>query len=191
MSPTNQNSWTTSTFLLSNEPYNYTPFNIGLFGLLGLIGALLAPVWGRIVDRIVPWLGQISGSTLGLISMVIALAAADVSIAGVAIPMALFDCGGQLFQVSSSYRVAGLDAKARARLNGCVLLSMFAGQVSCPLLSSPSLATCHLTVFMLIQNQQTSGTAILTKIYNDHGWKPTGATAVAFSCVPIFFLLLR
>jgi hypothetical protein len=62
--------------------------------------------------------------------MIIALAAAEVSIAGVAIPMALFDCGGQLFQVSSSYRVAGLDAKARARLNGCVLLSMFAGQVS-------------------------------------------------------------
>jgi hypothetical protein len=62
--------------------------------------------------------------------MIIALAAADVNIAGVAIPMALYDCGGQLFQVSSSYRVAGLDAKARARLNGCVLLSMFIGQVS-------------------------------------------------------------
>jgi hypothetical protein len=61
--------------------------------------------------------------------MIIALAAADVNIAGVAIPMALYDCGGQLFQVSSSYRVAGLDAKARARLNGCVLLSMFIGQV--------------------------------------------------------------
>jgi hypothetical protein len=62
--------------------------------------------------------------------MSIALAAADINIAGVAIPMALYDCGGQLFQVSSSYRVAGLDAKARARLNGCVLLSMFIGQVS-------------------------------------------------------------
>lgn len=98
----------------------------------------MAPVWGRVVDRIVPWLGQISGSSLGLLSMVIALSAADVSIAGVAIPMALFDCGGQLFQVSSSYRVAGLDAKARARLNGCVLLSMFAGQVS-PSSSSLSL----------------------------------------------------
>lgn len=116
--------------MLSGPPYFYTPFNIGLFGLLGLIGALLAPVWGRVVDRIVPWLGQISGSILALISMAIAFGAADISIAGVAIPMALYDCGGQLFQVSSSYRVAGLDAKARARLNGCVLLSMFAGQVS-------------------------------------------------------------
>jgi hypothetical protein len=62
--------------------------------------------------------------------MIIALAVADVNIAGVAIPMALYDCGSQFFQVSSSYRVAGLDAKARARLNGCVLLSMFIGQVS-------------------------------------------------------------
>ena len=62
--------------------------------------------------------------------MAIALAAADINIAGVAIPMTLYDCGSQLSQVSSSYRVAGLDAKARARLNGCVLLSMFIGQVS-------------------------------------------------------------
>lgn len=95
-----------------------------------MIGALLAPVWGRVVDRIVPWLGQISGASLCLTSMIIALAAADINIAGVAIPMALYDCGAQLFQVSSSYRVAGLDAKARARLNGCVLLSMFVGQAS-------------------------------------------------------------
>jgi hypothetical protein len=62
--------------------------------------------------------------------MIIALAAADLNIAGVAIPMILFDCGAQLLQVSSNYRVSGLDAKARARLNGCVLLTMFVGQVS-------------------------------------------------------------
>jgi hypothetical protein len=126
-------SWTTSTFLLSDDPYNHTPLKIGLLGLLGLLGAMLAPLWGRLVDKIVPWTGQMLGAIMCLIAMIIALGAADISIAGVAIPLMLYDCGAQLFVVSNGYRVAGLDAKARARLNSCVLLFMFMGQVSHPL----------------------------------------------------------
>jgi len=123
-------SWTTSTFLLSNDPYNFTPLKIGLLGLLGLLGAMLAPLWGRLVDKIVPWSGQMLGSIMCLIAMVIALGAADINIAGVAIPLMLYDCGAQLFVVSNGYKVAGLYAKARARLNSCVILFMFMGQVS-------------------------------------------------------------
>jgi uncharacterized membrane-anchored protein YitT (DUF2179 family) len=44
---------------------------------------------------------------------------------------------------------------------------------------------------VLIIDGQTAGTAILTKIYNDKGWKPTGGTAVGFACAPILILLLR
>ena len=65
-----------------------------------------------------------------LIAMIIALAAADQNIAGVAIPFMLYDCGAQLLEVANLYRVAGLDAKARARLNSTVILFMFMGQVS-------------------------------------------------------------
>jgi hypothetical protein len=86
-------SWTTSTFLLSNDPYNYTPLKIGLLGLLGLLGAILAPLWGRLVDKIVPWSGQMLGAIMCLIAMLIALGAADINIAGVAIPLMLYDCG--------------------------------------------------------------------------------------------------
>lgn len=115
--------------IMINIP-SYSPFDIGLFGLLGVIGALLAPMWGRLVDRIVPWSGQFIGACLCLISMVVATAAASISIGGVVIPMVLFDCGAQLYNISNSYRVAGIDPKARARLNGCVLFCMFIGQVS-------------------------------------------------------------
>jgi hypothetical protein len=69
------------------------------------------------------------GAIMCLVAMLIALGAADINIAGVAIPLMLYDCGAQLFVVSNGYRVAGLDAKARARLNSCVLLFMFMGQV--------------------------------------------------------------
>jgi len=70
------------------------------------------------------------GSIMCLIAMIIAFGAADINVSGVAIPLTLYDCGDQLFVLSNGYRVAGLDARARARLNGCILLSMFVGQVS-------------------------------------------------------------
>jgi hypothetical protein len=125
-------SWTTLTFLLTSPPYNYTSFTIGLLGLLGIIGALLAPQWGRLIDKVVPWLGQLSGLLISLVAMIVALAAADINVGAVCVAIILYDCGQQLFQVSGSYRIAGIDPKARARLNGCYLLAVFAGQVSFP-----------------------------------------------------------
>ncbi|WWC60976.1 uncharacterized protein I303_103553 [Kwoniella dejecticola CBS 10117] len=157
--------WTSLTFVLNNTPYHYNSFEIGLFGLLGIIGALLAPQWGRLVDRVHPYLGQITGITINLISMIVALVGANKNISAVCISIIGYDMGQQLTQVSSSYRIAGLDPKARARLNGCSLLAVFVGQ--------------------------TSGTAILTHIYNTHGWTPTGGTAVAFVGAALLVLFVR
>ncbi|ODN83164.1 hypothetical protein, variant [Cryptococcus amylolentus CBS 6039] len=157
--------WTTLTFLLSDPPYQYNSLQIGLLGLLGLIGAILAPFWGRLVDRVHPWSTQFLGIIINLISMIIALAAAQKSIGAVCVAIVLYDVGQQLNQVSNGYRVAGIDPAARARLNGCNLLALFAGQ--------------------------TSGTAIMTKIYNSHGWHPTAGTAIAFIGVGIIGMLAR
>ncbi|WVQ78595.1 hypothetical protein IAT38_000681 [Cryptococcus sp. DSM 104549] len=157
--------WTTLTFLLSDEPYHYNSLSIGLFGLLGIVGVVLAPQWGRLIDRVHPFLGQLLGISINLISMIVALIGAHLNISAVCIAIVLYDVGQQLLQVSNGYRVAGLDPKARARLNGCNLLALFIGQ--------------------------TSGTAIMTKIYNTHGWRPTGGTAVAFLGFGLLALLVR
>ena len=114
-----------------------------------------------------------------MIAMIIALVAADENIAGVAIPLMLYDCGAQLLEVANLYRVAGLDAKARARLNSTVILFMFMGQVS------------FLHKYCIFANRKTAGTAILTKIYDVEGWKATGGAAVGFASAIILFLLLR
>lgn len=90
----------------------------------------MAPVWGRLVDRIVPWTGQLLGVSMSLSAMIIALAGAEKSIGAVAVAIILYDMGQQCCQVSQGYRIAGLDPKARARLNGCILLCVFIGQVS-------------------------------------------------------------
>ncbi|KAL7423988.1 hypothetical protein Q5752_001573 [Cryptotrichosporon argae] len=157
--------WTSLTFLLSDAPYAYSPLTIGLIGLVGLVGALLAPQWGRLVDRIEPWLGQLLGVSVGLVAMAVALAAASLNVGAVCVVILLYDTGQQLQQVASNYRVAGIDPKARARLNGCCLVCLFAGQAS--------------------------GTAIMTSIYNAHGWRPTGACALAFCAAALAAVLAR
>ncbi|WWC89895.1 uncharacterized protein L201_004824 [Kwoniella dendrophila CBS 6074] len=157
--------WTTLTFVMSDAPYHYNSFEIGLFGLLGIIGAGLAPQWGRLVDRVNPWFGQITGISINLISMIVALVGVNKNVSAICISIIGYDMGQQLSQVSSSYRIAGLNPKARARLNGVSLLAVFIGQ--------------------------TSGTAVLTHIYNSYGWRPTGGTAVAFIGAAILVLLIR
>ena len=64
-----------------------------------------------------------------LTGVIIALAAAERSIGAVCAVMVLYNMGQQCTQVASSYRIAGLNPKARARTNGCILLFVFIGQV--------------------------------------------------------------
>jgi predicted MFS family arabinose efflux permease len=144
---------------------SYNTLNIGLLGLLGLVGALLAPQWGQLVERIVPWYGQLLALCIDLAAMVIALGAGQINLGGVCVPILLYDCGQTILQVSSGYRIAGLLPGARSRLNGVFLLFLFAGQ--------------------------TSGTAIMTSIYNSHGWRPTAGCAVAFVGGALVILCLR
>jgi len=157
--------WTTLTFLLSDPPYHYSSLDIGLIGLLAIIGALFAPQCGRLIDRVVPWLGQFLGLAVSLIAMIIALLAAQLNISAIIISIVLFDMGQQLWAVSAAYRIAGIDPKARARLNGCYLVSIFAGQ--------------------------TSGTAIMARLYTGYGWRSTGGGMVTFAWVALGVLLIR
>lgn len=141
----------------------------------------MAPQWGRLIDKVVPWLGQLCGLLLSLTAMVVALAAAHISVGAVCVAIVLYDCGQQLFQVSSSYRIAGLDPKARARLNGCYLLAVFAGQVREIIVSRG----------MSEADGLHRRTAIFTKIYNSHGWYPTGAGFVGFVVAGLVVLFAR
>lgn len=99
------NWWTTLSFLLSDAPYNYNSFEIGLFGLAGLAGVCAAPFMGRLVDGLVPWVGQLLGLCVQIAFQAIATGAADRNVAAVVIVAFGLDVGLQLSQVSNSTRI--------------------------------------------------------------------------------------
>jgi hypothetical protein len=121
--------WTTLTFLLGNDPYNYSSLVIGLFGLVGMLGVATAPFVGRLVDRLVPWTGVFLGILIQGSGQIIATGGGVVNVACVVIPIFILDVGQQLQQVSNQMRVFGISDLARARLNACYIISLFIGTI--------------------------------------------------------------
>ncbi|KAG1728021.1 major facilitator superfamily domain-containing protein, partial [Suillus occidentalis] len=67
--------WVTLTFLLGGQPYYYSTLIIGLFGLVGMLGVLIGPFAGRLIDRLVPWYATLIATGLLLVSQAVQTAA--------------------------------------------------------------------------------------------------------------------
>jgi predicted MFS family arabinose efflux permease len=118
--------WTTLSFLLKSPAYNLGAQVAGLFGLVGVAGALTASVTGRITDRVSPRF---------TLSIAIALAAFSyigfwifgLSMAGLVAGVIVLDIGAQSGHISNQARIYALDPAARNRINAVYMVSSFAG----------------------------------------------------------------
>jgi len=118
--------WTSIAFLLARPPYGYGEAVIGLFGLIGVAGALAASVAGRWADR--GWSLISTGGFLAalLVSFgLIALGARQLLplIAGIA----LLDLGAQGVQITNQSEIYRLRPDARSRLTTAYMTSYFLG----------------------------------------------------------------
>lgn len=125
--------WTGLAFLLAGPLFGMNDATIGLFGIVGVAGALAAPVAGRLADRgrghlavpgflcalLVSWAFLAFGGTSSSVWTVAAL------IVGIF----LLDAGVQGTQVSNQNVVFALDPPARSRLNTAYMVSYFLGGV--------------------------------------------------------------
>lgn len=102
---------------------------IGLFGLVGMFGVFMAPVVGRVVDHVVPWMATVIATIALMVFQAIQTGAGGINIAAVIIVCFGIDVFRQMQQVSLTTAVLGIDPKARSRLNSVILVSVSARDV--------------------------------------------------------------
>ncbi|WP_199838296.1 MULTISPECIES: MFS transporter [Streptomyces] len=118
--------WTALTFLLSAEPFGYSVSAIGMFGLVGLAGALAVQRAGRLHDRgwSLPATGW--GWAAIVVSFVVA-AFADRSVAGIIAVIVLLDIAVQGVNILNQTRLFAVAPQARSRLNTAFVTCNFLG----------------------------------------------------------------
>jgi predicted MFS family arabinose efflux permease len=127
--------WTTLSFFLKSPAYDLGAQVAGLFGLVGVAGALTASVTGRVTDRVSPRF------TLGLAIVLSALSyfcfwIFGHKMAGLVAGVIVLDIGAQSAHISNQARIYALDAAARNRINAVYMVSSFAGGAAGSVLAS-------------------------------------------------------
>ncbi|RAJ80041.1 putative MFS family arabinose efflux permease [Chitinophaga dinghuensis] len=118
--------WTTLTFHLSTAPLNYSTASIGLFGLVAIGGALVAPVFGKIADR---------GNVFRGLYLSVAMMAGSILLlkmfpfSATALIAGIFflDIGVQATQITNFTRIYALNEHAHSRLNTVYMTTYFIG----------------------------------------------------------------
>ena len=118
--------WTPLAFVLSNTPYHYSDFIIGLFGLAGAAGALGSPIVGRLSDKGKGFLATTIGLILLLASW-LPLSLAEYSLLALILGVILLDFAVQVTHVSNMNAIYQIRPEARSRMNTGYMVSYFIG----------------------------------------------------------------
>lgn len=118
--------WSTMAFFLEKPPFNYSLSVIGLFGVVGLAGAIVSPMVGSINDKNGPSFPMRIGIIIMLIGYSI-MFYGHLSIWIVIAGIILIDVGLQSAHIPNLTRVTSLIPSARTRLNTIYMTSFFIG----------------------------------------------------------------
>ncbi|RKH86752.1 MFS transporter [Corallococcus sp. AB045] len=118
--------WATLALYLRSLPGHYDAQVAGLFGVVGVAGAAIAPLVGRYAD-------QRGDRRINALAIAVLLASFVVlwlwghSLWGIALGVVLLDLGAQANQIANQARVYSLRPDARSRLNTLYMVTYFVG----------------------------------------------------------------
>ncbi|MET0427994.1 MAG: MFS transporter [Microvirga sp.] len=137
--------WSTLAVMLHDAPFHLGAAAAGAFGLAGAVGALAAPVAGRLADARGPALVTRLGAGLVALSFALMLAMpwmppqAGLWLIGAS--AVGFDLGVQASLIAHQTIIYGIDPAARSRLNAVLMVSVFIGMAVGSSLGSQLLGT--------------------------------------------------
>lgn len=118
--------WTTLAFHLAAPPFRYPSGVVGLFGLVGIAGALAAPLAGRAADR--SSARRTIGAGLACVALAYAvLSGAGETLWGMVAGVILLDLGVQAAHISNQSRIYAVRPEARGRMNTAYMVAYFVG----------------------------------------------------------------
>ncbi|MEQ4733670.1 MFS transporter [Providencia rettgeri] len=126
--------WTAMAFLLASPPFNYSEGTIGLFGLVGAAGAIMASQAGHLVDK---GKGKLI-TTIGLVLLLLSwipIGLAKYSLVAFIIGILVLDLAVQAVHVTSQSTLYRILPEARNRLTAGYMTSYFIGGALGSLLS--------------------------------------------------------
>ena len=153
--------WTSVAFLL-DDVYGYGEATVGLFGLLGVAGAVAAQFAGRVADA-----GWARVSTLGFfVALIVSwavLAQGERSLAALVVGIVVLDLAVQGAHISNQSEVYRLRPEARSRLTTAYMSVNFTGGVV--------------------------GSALSASVYDAGGWSAVCAVGAGFSALALLLWL--
>lgn len=127
--------WTSMAFLLARPPHGMSPSTIGLFGLVGVAGALAASSAGRLADRGKGDWATGGGLLILLVSWAF-LALARYSLGFFLVGILLLDLAVQGVHISNQAALYRIRPEARNRLTAAYMTSYFLGGATGSLFSA-------------------------------------------------------
>lgn len=166
--------WTPSAFLLTGAPYHYSTAIIGLFGLVGVAGALTAPIAGRLGDRGHGRLA-VTVSLTALLASWGLLALGGTSLIALIAGIAGLDAGVQGAHVNHQSTIFAMHPEARNRLNTAYMVAFFLGGVLGSLLAATVYGAAGWTANCLV-GAALAGAALTVWATTERSMSPTART---------------
>jgi predicted MFS family arabinose efflux permease len=136
--------WTAVPVELARH-YGLSQSQIALFALVGAIGAIAAPIAGRLADAGLTRRASLIALILAPVAFLLGLSKPGYSVIGLAITGVLLDFAVQMSMVLGQRAIYALDPASRGRLNALYMTSIFVGGAI--------------------------GSALASGLYERHGWE--------------------